>query len=254
MQTSVDERELDGRAALALRTGDLEAVVVPGGGMAVAALRLGDRDLLGTRGVALLHPAASGPPGLDPFWEVGHATADPTGAEVMATLDVADPALLAAFPYPHALALTHRVDAGGLETTLTLMPTGDVPVPIAFGFHPCLAPGGDRRLWEIDLPSTGRVESAQPGSHLLGDAAYDDLLPALEPDPVFAVRAPGIALEVAFGPGYPCARVYAPVDADVICFEPMTAPADALAHGDGLRHAAPGDAFTAAFRIDVVTS
>ena len=47
MQTSVDDRELDGCAALALRAGDLEAVVVPGVGMVVASLRLGDRELLG---------------------------------------------------------------------------------------------------------------------------------------------------------------------------------------------------------------
>lgn len=306
MQTAADERDLDGCTAIELRAGDLAATVVPGVGMVVASLRLGERELLGQRGglaayrergstfgVPLLHPWANRLRGLgygdvrldpavsplhldanglpmhgllaaSPLWELGHATADATGAEVMATLDVgAHPELLAAFPFPHALALTHRLDPGGLATTLTVMPTGDVPVPIAFGFHPYLAPGGDRRMWEIELPvtahallderglPTGEVEPVQPGAHLLGDAAYDDLFPALEPDPVFVVRTRELVLEVAFGPGYPCAQVYAPADADVICFEPMTAPTDALTSGDGLRHADPGSVFTAAFRIDV---
>ncbi len=302
MQAAVDERELDGAAAFALRAGDLAATVVPGVGMVVASLTRGGRELLGQRGglaayrdhgssfgVPLLFPWAnrlSGGLPLDPavspikldehglpihglliasqLWEVAHAIADGGGAEVMATLDFgAHPALVAAFPYPCALALTHRLDPNGLQSTLTLLPTGDVAVPIAFGFHPYLAPGGDRRDWEIELPvtahavlddrglPTGEVTPAEPGAHLLGDAAYDDLYPALEPDPVFAVRGE-VALEVAFDAGYPCAQVFAPADADVICFEPMTAPTNAIATGDGLRTVAPGDVFSASFRIDVV--
>ena len=38
MQAAVDERELDGSAAFALRAGDLAATVVPGVGMVVASL------------------------------------------------------------------------------------------------------------------------------------------------------------------------------------------------------------------------
>lgn len=310
MQSSVDAHELDGSAAFRLRTGDLEAAVVPGVGMVVASLRHDGRELLGQRGglaayrdrgstfgVPLLFPWANRLPGLAyeaaghrveldpatspvkrdgnglpihglltacPDWEVAHATADQDGAEVLATLVLDEhPALLAAFPFPCALALTHRLDAGGLQTTLTVMPTGDVPVPVAFGFHPYLAPGGDRRLWELELPvaahaalderglPTGVVEPAEPGARLLGDAVYDDLYPALEPDPVFAVATRELRLEVAFDPAYPCAQVYAPADADVVCFEPMTAPTAALATGDGLRLIDPGGSFTAAFRIDV---
>ncbi|MGI9117847.1 MAG: aldose 1-epimerase [Gaiellales bacterium] len=200
-----------------------------------------------------------------PLWEVGHAEADDGGAEVMATLDFgAHRDLLAGFPFPHALALTHRLDAGGLQTTLTVMPTGDVAVPIAFGFHPYLAPGGTRADWLIDLPvtahallderglPTGEAERAHPGPRALADAAYDDLYPAIEPEAVFAVAAGSRRLEVAFGPGFPCAQVYAPADAAFVCFEPMTAPTDALRSGDGLRLVEPGGSFTAAFRIDVL--
>lgn len=199
------------------------------------------------------------------LWELGHATADDGGAEVMATLDFGEqPELLAGFPYPHAIALTHRLDAGGLQTTLTVMPTGDVPVPIAFGFHPYLAPGGDRTAWLIDLPvtthalldarglPTGSVEAVPSGPRALADAAYDDLYPTLEPEPEFAVETATRRLEVSFGPTFPYAQVYAPTAADFICFEPMTAPTDALVTGDGLRLVEPGGSFTATFRIDVL--
>lgn len=199
------------------------------------------------------------------LWELGHVTADEGGAEVMATLDFGEhPALLAGFPFPHAIALTHRLDASGLQTTLTVMPTGDVAVPVAFGFHPYLAPGGDRTAWLIDLPvtshavlderglPTGESEPAPPGPRALGDAAYDDLYPTIEPEPEFAVENAERRLEVSFGPTFPCAQVYAPADADFICFEPMTAPTDALTTGDGLRLVEPGGSFTGTFRIDVL--
>lgn len=198
-------------------------------------------------------------------WEVGHATGDDGAAEAMATLDFGEhPDLLAGFPFPHAIALTHRLDASGLQTTLTVMPTGDVAVPIAFGFHPYLAPGGDRTAWLIDLPvtshavlddhglPTGEVEPAAPGQRALETAAYDDLYPTLEPEPEFAVETTARRLEVTFGSGFPCAQVYAPADADFICFEPMTAPTNALVTGTDLRLVEPGGSFTATFRIDVL--
>jgi galactose mutarotase-like enzyme len=56
---------------------------------------------------------------------------------------------------------------------------------------------------------------------------------------------------VTFGPGYPVAQVFAPPGRDLVCFEPMTAPVNALASGQGLRWVAPGAAFRAAFTIAV---
>jgi galactose mutarotase-like enzyme len=85
----------------------------------------------------------------------------------------------------------------------------------------------------------------------LGDEEYDDLFPELEEPPVFALEGGGRRIELAFEAGYPVAQVYAPPDQDFICFEPMTAPTNALASGDGLRHAAPGETFTARFAIAV---
>lgn len=53
--------------------------------------------------------------------------------------------------------------------------------------------------------------------------------------------------------GYPCVQIYAPPDLDVACFEPMTAPTNALASGDGLATIAPGGRFSARFVITVET-
>jgi aldose 1-epimerase len=48
---------------------------------------------------------------------------------------------------------------------------------------------------------------------------------------VFALEGGGRRIEVAFEQGFPVAQVYAPRDRDVVCFEPMTAPANALVTG-----------------------
>ncbi len=47
------------------------------------------------------------------------------------------------------------------------------------------------------------------------------------------------------------AQVYAPAGKELICFEPMTAPASALISGDGLSLVAPGEEYRAAFSIAV---
>ena len=56
---------------------------------------------------------------------------------------------------------------------------------------------------------------------------------------------------MTFARGYPCAQVFAPAAGQFICFEPMTAPANALRSGDGLRLVQPGERFTAAFSVAV---
>ena len=51
--------------------------------------------------------------------------------------------------------------------------------------------------------------------------------------------------------GYPYAQVYAPEDQDVVCFEPMTAPTNALVSGRQLELVPPGEATTVSFSIAV---
>jgi galactose mutarotase-like enzyme len=79
---------------------------------------------------------------------------------------------------------------------------------------------------------------------------FDDGFDQVAEGAVFAVSGGGRRLEVCFERGYPAAQVFAPAGETVICFEPMTAPTDALRRG-GYRSAQPGEPDTAVFSINV---
>jgi galactose mutarotase-like enzyme len=201
-----------------------------------------------------------------PYWELVAAEADDAGARLRAHLDfAAHSELLAGFPFPHRLeadvVLTGRTL--GLETTLEA--TGDVPVPVAFGYHPYLRlPGLPRTDWWVRLPvrrrarlddkgiPTGEAEPAAPPSGPLGERDFDDLFVELCHPPEFLLQGAGRRIEVRFEQGYPYAQVYGPPDAEHLCFEPMTAPTNALVSGTGLRLVAPGERYVACFSLAVL--
>jgi aldose 1-epimerase len=84
----------------------------------------------------------------------------------------------------------------------------------------------------------------------LGDKAFDDAYDQVDDGAVFAVSGGGRRLEVHFEHGYPATQIFAPPVEDLVCFEPMTAPTDALSRG-GYRCARPGEPATAQFSIKV---
>jgi galactose mutarotase-like enzyme len=84
----------------------------------------------------------------------------------------------------------------------------------------------------------------------LGDKAFDDAYDQVAAGAVFAVSGGGRRLEVHFEQGYPAAQIFAPLAEDVVCFEPMTAPTDALRRG-GYRSARPGEPAVTQFSICV---
>ena len=68
----------------------------------------------------------------------------------------------------------------------------------------------------------------------------------------FVLAGGGRRIELVFEEGYPYAQVFAPPDDDVVCFEPMTAPTDALRGCLGPPPAvSPGDCYRARFTITV---
>ncbi len=205
--------------------------------------------------------------GASRYWQVTGAEADDHAATLSARLPYADhPELLAGFPFPHELLVEVRLADEVLTLRTTLRPTAETAVPVAFGYHPYLRlPGAPREAWEITLPvrshaeldergiPTGAAEDVSVPTGPLSTRVYDDLYPRLADEPVFALEGAGRRLEVRFEQGYPVAQVYAPEGQEFICFEPMTAPTDALARGGAeLPRAEPGSDFDARFSIAVI--
>ncbi|MBB4661299.1 aldose 1-epimerase [Conexibacter arvalis] len=188
---------------------------------------------------------------------------DPTG--FAATFDFAARAdLLPSFPFPHRLRIEVTLARRTLRLETTVTATGERSVPLAYGFHPYLRiPGLPRVDWEVELPAlrhlaldgrgipTGAAHAEPAAAFLLGTRTFDDAYDRVEPGAVFALQGGGRRIEVAFEQGFPAAQVYAPASEDVVCFEPMTAPVDALVSGDGLRLVGPGESDTSVFSIAV---
>jgi aldose 1-epimerase len=195
-----------------------------------------------------------------PGWRV---TAD-SANELTAEVDFnTDPRLLASFPYPHVLEVTVRLSERTLTVRTTVTATSDTPVPLCFGFHPYLRiPDAARRDWIIETPPlrhlsldaqglpTGEAAAQPEQKEPLGDKVFDDAYDEVDQGAVFAVSGGGRRLEVHFEQGYPATQIFAPTAEDVVCFEPMTAPTDALRRG-GYRSASPGQPAVAQFSIRV---
>jgi aldose 1-epimerase len=174
------------------------------------------------------------------------------------------PELFEVFPFRHELRYEARLGAGRLEIEVSVHACGEDIVPIAFGFHPYLVPSGSAREgWLVELPAMRALEldasqiPVGPGRELaaerfeLGDRALDDGFDSVAQPARFSVDSGGRRIEVTFARGYPCAQVFAPAAGQYICFEPMTAPANALRSGEGLRLLAPGETLAASFAVAV---
>jgi galactose mutarotase-like enzyme len=198
-------------------------------------------------------------------WDAAALGADADSAWLDAELDwSAHEHMRAVFPFAHRVALRIALTDTTLRVETTVHATGDDPVPVSFGFHPYLVPpGAPRATWEVELPAlthlalderglpTGAREPLPAERFALGERTYDDLF-AIEGDTArFAVSDGDRRLVVDFEAGYRYAQVFAPSNNDVICFEPMTAPVDALRTHEGLRVVAPGERETASFALRV---
>jgi aldose 1-epimerase len=195
-----------------------------------------------------LRPAVSG-------WEVVESTA----WRLVAGREFVD---VPEFPFDHRLQVAAELSETTLTLTTTITPSGARSVPVVFGYHPFLQlPGVPRAEWEIVLPVGDRLllderhvptgERAPAGDldGPLGERTFDDGFTLDELRGPFVLQGGGRRIEVAFESGYPYAQIFAPEIADVICFEPMTAPADALRHAP--EAVAPGQSFSARFSVSV---
>ena len=175
-----------------------------------------------------------------------------------------DAALLAGFPFPHTLDLTVSLRTDLLTWSVTLTATGDVAVPVSFGWHPYLRlPGIPRDGLGADAParSRGAARRAQhpdradaPGAvhrRARSGTGRSTISSRCWPirrsscSPAAAARCGCDSTRATAAPRCTPRRA-----ADFICFEPMTAATDALRRGGaGLRLVAPGDALTASWSL-----
>lgn len=288
---------------ITLRAGDLETTWLPEHGMVGSSLLHRGGELLGQRGgleaylakgsafgIPLLAPWANRLDGLrygdvvlDPAGVKGGGTGLPkdgggvlvgrawdvletTPGRLTAAL-VADAPVLAVFPFPHVWTVTVALSASTLTVTTSLRATGDLPVPVAFGWHPLFTlPGVARGELDVSLPvrtelpidargiPTGDPRPVRIAPGRLEDGALDAEYSAWDGDVV--LRGGGRELRIAFDAagGYPVGHAWAPPGEDFVAWEPMTAPTNALVSGDGLRHVAPGQDFTAEFAVSVAAT
>jgi galactose mutarotase-like enzyme len=96
---------------------------------------------------------------------------------------------------------------------------------------------------------TGERQPVDQRSVDLGDSSWDDAFDGLTTHARFEASTGDSSVEVEFLRGYAFAQVFAPSGTDYICFEPMTAAANALNSGDGLHVIAPGEDYRTGFRI-----
>lgn len=204
-----------------------------------------------------------------PGWRVDRHAEVGDGGVLAASFDFgAYPHLLEAFPFPHLIEIEATLLEGSLEIATSLTATGEVGVPVSFGFHPYLTlPGVPRADWILEAPVREGIDLDEQGlptgerkptaieTGPLGSRTYDDAFLAPPPGAAFALSGGGRRLELRMDRGYPFTQIFTPPGADAIAIEPMTAPTDALLRGGPeLTFVPPGETFTASFSISVLVS
>jgi aldose 1-epimerase len=182
------------------------------------------------------------------------------------------------YPFTLATAVTYRVAEDGLGVTHRIVNEGTAAAPVAVGAHPYLRVGDvpvaelvatvpartylrtDDRSIPVGSAEVDGSEVDLRAGRRLGevrlDTAYTDLDPA-EGRHRHRLAAPdGRAVELWADPDFGYVQVYTNSKfsglsgvEEAVAVEPMTAPADALNSGDGLRWLTPGESWTLSWGI-----
>jgi galactose mutarotase-like enzyme len=198
-------------------------------------------------------------------WRECSSGADAEHAWLHASYDL-DPGspVAGSFPFPHRLDVEIDLAGDVLRLTTAVTPTGGRRVPLAVGWHPWFAfPDAPRAQWRLRGPlrsravlddrriPTGEVREDPLPQGPLSDRFLDDVFLAVEPGTEVAVGAGDIEVVVRYVEGYAVAVVFAPLDLDVVCIEPMTAPTDPFAGRWPVRAVEPGETATLVFEVEV---
>ncbi|MFK4759590.1 aldose 1-epimerase family protein [Microbacterium sp. ZW T5_45] len=179
------------------------------------------------------------------------------------------------YPYQVDTRVEYALEADGIRVTHTLTNASDSPAPVALGTHPFVTIGDvdahdlvlrvpARTAFETDermLPiGTSAADPRLREGVRLGDIALDTGFTDLDRDDDGLVRhsltAPdGRRVTLWQGEGFDFVQVYTatnyPGHPLVVAIEPMTAPADGLNSGLGIRRLAPGGTWTLTWGISL---
>ncbi|MFK3676872.1 aldose 1-epimerase family protein [Microbacterium sp. NPDC090218] len=172
------------------------------------------------------------------------------------------------YPYLVETTVTYTLTTDGIEVTHTLTNRSAAPAPVALGTHPFVTIGDvDPHDLVLRIPAetafvtddrmlptgTRPAESALREGVRLGDVTLDTGFTDLTRDPDDRVRhsltAPdGRRVTLWQGEGFDFVQVYTtpayPGQSLAVAIEPMTAPADALNSGLGIRRLAADETWT----------
>jgi aldose 1-epimerase len=260
LEAYVAERKTMGIPLLYPWANRLEGMRVEVAGREVVLDRISPPLRLDDNGLPM-HGLLAGVPG----WEIERHERSGDSAVLAARFDLAaHPDLVAAFPFPHELLVEAHLVGPRLTITTSVLASRDSPVPVAFGYHPYFVlPGVPRDEWEIGVPvtealrldhlmlPTGETVMAHVADGPLGARTFDDAFVAPAGGAPFVLTGGGRRIEVAFDDAYPYAQVFAPAADDVVAYEPMTAPTNALASGTDLPVVPAGERFDATFTVTV---
>ncbi len=212
-----------------------------------------------------------------PDWRITRAEVggegEDAGAWLVADLDFnASRPEFPAFPFPHLLTVAVHLIDSKVEVWTSVTATGELEVPIAFGWHPYFAPpGGDRQDWTVSKPfthrlkldgrfvPTGEVKRGPVEVNTLGDPddggiSLDDLFADVVPGTTAWIEGGKRRITLSYDFGYDYAVLFAPKDQPLVAIEPMSAPTDPLSGHFPIKTALPGQTYTARYGIHVTPS
>lgn len=179
------------------------------------------------------------------------------------------------YPYEVATSVSYTLTDAGIQVTHTLTNRSDASAPVALGTHPFVTIGdADPHELVLRVPASTRFDTdermlptgtspapvALREGVRLGDISLDTGFTDLSRDDDGLVRhtltAPdGRRVTLWQGEGFDFVQVYTttayPGQELAVAIEPMTAPADALNSGLGIRRLAPGETWEVSWGIEL---
>jgi galactose mutarotase-like enzyme len=191
----------------------------------------------------------------DLAWE-----AHPEGPARLRLALASSPETLARFPFPFAAEVLLEVSPRRLQLAFTLRnPDAARPLPLHFGLHPYFhVPQGAKGQARVETDATrawdnrARTHTAFTGLPLEAEEVDLHLLDHTAPGTTLHRGEGRAPLRLTWSPAFRTLVVWTLAGRDFVCVEPWTAPAGALATGEGLQEVPPGGSTTLAFGVEAL--